>query len=165
MGNQPDEKFTWVIKNFSSLQSKRIYSDIFVVGSCRWRLVAYPKGNDMANHISLFLAVSNSEILPVGWRIHAKYSFTIVNQLSDKLSRHEESQQKWYDQNALAWGYRNIITLTKLNDKEGFLVNGKLIVAVKVEVLEVVGKFEESSPVMETIDGFQVLPSQVRNKL
>ncbi|ESQ30820.1 hypothetical protein EUTSA_v10011795mg [Eutrema salsugineum] len=49
---------------------------------------------------------------------------------------------------------------------EGLLVNGELIIVVKVDVLEVEGEVvvsEESSPVMETIDvnGFQVLPSQV----
>ncbi|ESQ30819.1 hypothetical protein EUTSA_v10012069mg, partial [Eutrema salsugineum] len=90
-------------------------------------------------------------------------SFTIVNRFSDKLSHLKESEQKWFDQKTPAWGWKEMITLTEVNDREGFLVNGELIIVVKVDVLEVEGKFEESSPVMETIDvnGFQVLPSQV----
>jgi len=38
MGNdQADKKkFSWVIKNFSSLQSEKIYSDQFVIDGCRW---------------------------------------------------------------------------------------------------------------------------------
>ncbi|KAJ4904926.1 TRAF-like family protein [Raphanus sativus] len=49
-----DGKFTWVIENFSSLQSKKIYSDSFVIGGCRWRLVAYPRENDN-NYLSMYL--------------------------------------------------------------------------------------------------------------
>lgn len=59
-----------------------------------------------------------------------------------------------------------MIPLTKLNAKEGFLVNGKLIVVAKVEVLEVVGELdvsEESSSVTIDVNGFQVLLSQVIN--
>jgi len=36
MENKVEKEITWVIKNFSSLQSATIYSDIFVVGGCRW---------------------------------------------------------------------------------------------------------------------------------
>ncbi|CAA7048061.1 unnamed protein product [Microthlaspi erraticum] len=167
MENQTDKKITWVIKNFSTLTSKKIFSDEFVVSGCRWRLMAFPKGNNKPNHLSLYLVVADSKSLPLGWRRHAKFSFTIVNQFSDQLSQTEELQ-KWYDQKTPDWGFTNIISLTKLHAGEGFLVNGDVIVAVKVDVLEVVGKldvWEESSPVMETIDvnGFQVLPCQVES--
>ncbi|ESQ30839.1 hypothetical protein EUTSA_v10011971mg, partial [Eutrema salsugineum] len=131
----------------------------FLYGFACRRLVAYPKGDYITNHFSLFLAVANSEILPAWWRIHAKFSFTIVNQFSDKQSQLRETLH-WFDKKSPDWGWKEMITLTELNDREGFLVNGKLIIVVKVDVLEVVGKFEESSPVMETVDGFQVLPSQ-----
>lgn len=36
MGKQLAKKITWVIKNFSSLQTKNIYSDQFIVGGCKW---------------------------------------------------------------------------------------------------------------------------------
>ncbi|KAG2319514.1 hypothetical protein Bca52824_012727 [Brassica carinata] len=47
MGNEADKKFTWVIKNFSSYRSESVYSDIFVAGRCKWRLLAYPKGHKL----------------------------------------------------------------------------------------------------------------------
>jgi len=76
--------------------------------------------------------------------------------------------QHWFVQKAFTWGFPVMITHTELNAKMGFLVNGELKVVAKIEVLEVVGKLDvskESSPIMKTIDvnGFQVLPSQVRN--
>ncbi|ESQ30823.1 hypothetical protein EUTSA_v10012015mg [Eutrema salsugineum] len=170
MENQTDKKFiwvSWVIKNFSSLKSENVYSHQFEVGSCKWRLAAYPKGYNKDNHFCLYLHVADSEILPIGWKRHAKFSFTIVNQFSDKLSKLRESQ-KWFDQKSPSWGFPQMITLTEHNAKEGFLVNDELIIVAKVDVLEVVGKLdvsEESSPVNDTIyvKGFQVLPSQVES--
>nr|VDD03078.1 unnamed protein product [Brassica rapa] len=156
MEKQSDKKITWVIKTFSSLHSEKVHSDIFVVGRCRWCLKAYPKGNKKANHLSLYLAVANSEYLPFGWKRHAKFSFTVVNQFSYKLSRlggdcflvilmHIISRE----------GSSGMISLSELHDKEGFLVNGEVKIVLKVDVLEVQGKVdvsEESLPVMETID-------------
>ncbi|CAA7048067.1 unnamed protein product [Microthlaspi erraticum] len=164
MENQTDRRFTWVIKNFSSVKSNDTYSDEFIVGGCKWRFLAYTKGNNKPNHFSLYLAVADSKTLPLGWRRHAKFSLTIVNQFSDKLSQAKESEN-WFDQNSNDWGFSEIITIAKLNAGEGFMVNGEVIVAAKVDVLEVVGKSEEPSPVMETIyvDGIQVLPSQVKS--
>ncbi|OAP16161.1 hypothetical protein AXX17_AT1G32040 [Arabidopsis thaliana] len=45
MEKQYEKKIQWTIKNFSSLESDKVYSDNFVVGDSRWRLGAYPKGN------------------------------------------------------------------------------------------------------------------------
>ncbi|CAD5318171.1 unnamed protein product [Arabidopsis thaliana] len=160
MENKFEKEITWVIKNFSSLQSATIYSDQFVVGGCRWRIMAFPKGNKKADYFSLYLDVPDKESLPIGWRRHAKVSFSLVNKISDKLSILRETQQ-WFDKNAPDWGFTEMISLTELHAEEGLLMNGELTVVAKVEVLEVVGKLdlsEESSPVIETIDvnGFQV---------
>ncbi|ESQ30825.1 hypothetical protein EUTSA_v10011981mg [Eutrema salsugineum] len=170
MGNQTDKKFTWVIKNFSSLHPEKIYSDQFVVGGCKWRLLAFPKGNNNDNWFSLYLVVADYNFLPIEWRRHVKVSFTIVNQFSDKLSQLKKPQPcPWLNQESPYWGFKEMITLTELNAKKGFMVNDELKIVVKVEVLEVVGRLEgkrqESSPVIETIDvkGFQVLPSHVES--
>ncbi|KAG7578810.1 TRAF-like [Arabidopsis thaliana x Arabidopsis arenosa] len=165
METKVDTTITWVMKNFSSLQSAPIYSDKFVVGGCKWRFKAFPKGNKKADIFSLYLDVPNKESLPTGWRRHAKFSLTLVNKISEKLSQLKEGQE-WFDQKAPDWGFQEMISLTQLHAKEGFLVNGELIVAAKVEVLEVVGKLdvsEESSPVTIVVNGFQVLPSQVES--
>lgn len=55
--------------------------------------IPWGKDND---HLSLFLEVGNYESLPIGWRRHAKYSFTISNQSSGKLSR---KHGKYLDKN------------------------------------------------------------------
>ncbi|XP_009104131.1 protein RESTRICTED TEV MOVEMENT 3 [Brassica rapa] len=167
MGKPFNKKITWVIKNFSSLKSDQFYSDIFVVDGCKWYIYAYPKGKDN-DHLSLFLEVGNYESLPIGWRRHAKYSFTISNQRSEKLSRKHQSQQ-WFEQKSPGWGRLSIMPLNELHAKDaGFLVNGDLKIVVEIDVLEVVGRLdvtEETSTIIETMDvnGFQILPSHAES--
>ncbi|EOA32952.1 hypothetical protein CARUB_v10016281mg [Capsella rubella] len=165
METKVETTITWVIKNFSSLQTTTVYSDNFVAGGCNWRFLAYPKGNNQANHFSLYIALPDKEPLPIGWRRHVKFSLSVVNKYSETLSTRKETEH-WFEDKAPSWGFPTLICLTELNDKEGFLVNGELTVVAKVEVLEVVGKLEESSsPVTVTVEvnGFQVLPSQVKS--
>lgn len=47
-------------------------------------LKVYPKGNQVDNFLSLFLEVPDYESLPTGWRRHARYLLTIVNQNLEK---------------------------------------------------------------------------------
>lgn len=63
-----------------------------------------------------------------------------------------------------------MFSLNELHAKDsGFLVNGELKVVAEIEVLEVIGKLdvlEETSTITEImyVNGFQLLPSQVRNQ-
>jgi len=64
-----------------------------LVFACR-RLKAYPKGNEKAtylayraNNLALYLNVANSKSFPIGWTRHTKFSLTLVNQKSEKLSK------------------------------------------------------------------------------
>ncbi|KAL1201576.1 MATH domain and coiled-coil domain-containing protein [Cardamine amara subsp. amara] len=85
MGKEVDNTFPWVIKNFSSsLQAEEIYSEQFVIGGCKWRLVAYPEVNNVGDYLSLslYLEVCDCESLPSGWRRHAKinsHNFKVID--------------------------------------------------------------------------------------
>ncbi|OAP02082.1 hypothetical protein AXX17_AT3G38610 [Arabidopsis thaliana] len=164
MGNE----FTWMIKNFSSnLQSELIDSDEFVIGGCKWILM----GEKNANYFSLFLVVADFQYLPCGWRRHARFRLTVVNQISDKLSVHRETE-RWFDENIPVHGYEEMISLAKLNvRKGGFLVKNEVKIVVEVDVLQVIGNLDvsevsshlhkETSSV--DVNGFLVLPSQVES--
>ncbi|CAH8305954.1 unnamed protein product [Eruca vesicaria subsp. sativa] len=164
MGNEAEKKFTWVIKNFSSLESKSVHSDIFVVGRCKWRLGAFPRGVDNdSSCLSLYLFVSNHNFLPSGWRRHAKFSFTVVNQIPGEVSQLRETQY-WFDEKNSIWGFPSMIHLFDLNaSNSGFLVNDELKIIAEVDVLEVVGELDIQVVTTDIVDinGFQVLASQV----
>ncbi|XP_010427736.1 PREDICTED: MATH domain and coiled-coil domain-containing protein At3g58270-like [Camelina sativa] len=95
MGKEVDyKKFTWVIKDFCSLQSGKIYSDEFVADGCKWRLLAFPKGNGV-KYLSLYLDVAGAEFLPDGWRRHADFKLSVVNQLSEDLFQTKGLNLNW----------------------------------------------------------------------
>ncbi|CAH2063692.1 unnamed protein product [Thlaspi arvense] len=170
MEKQYEKKITWAIKNFSSLQSENIHSDYFHVGGCKWRLLAYPKGYNNANHMSLFLSVADPTSLPSGWRRHTKFRLTILNQFSEKLSQSNlKETQHWFDEKSTNWGFPSMFSLSELHLKDsGFLVNGELKIVAEIDVLETIGKLDvtdEASTITETmsVKGFQLLPSQAKS--
>ncbi|CAL9216968.1 unnamed protein product, partial [Arabidopsis halleri] len=137
MANQYEKKITWMIKNFSSLQSEKVYSDNFVVGDSKWRLLAYPKGTWKSSNkcLSLFLEVPDSESLPAEWERHAKFRLTVVNQKSEELSQQKVAQH-WFENSATTFGFPSMLPLAKLLDqKDGFLVNGEVKIVAEVAVL------------------------------
>jgi len=77
----------------------------------------------------------------------------------------------WFDQKSRYWGSPAMLPLTELLDLNGgFLVNGEVKIVAEVGVLEVFGKSDvlvETLLVHESINvnGFQILPSQVRKVL
>ncbi|XP_010412835.1 PREDICTED: MATH domain and coiled-coil domain-containing protein At3g58270-like [Camelina sativa] len=183
MGNQVDRKFTWVIKNFSTLQSEKIYSDEFVISGCKWRLLAFPEGNNSPNNFSLYLIVADYESLPSECKRNVFFTFTLVNQLHERLSRVKVARN-WLDQKAPDWGFTSMISLIELHAKDGgYLLNDELKIVIELYVLEVIGKLDvpeeskEATKPLKTmnhndddedipgdlvdVNGFQVLPSQV----
>ena len=51
---------------------------------CR-RVLIFPKGNT-ADHLSLYLDVADSSILPFGWSRCAHFGLAVFNQLDPKLT-------------------------------------------------------------------------------
>ncbi|CAA7060682.1 unnamed protein product [Microthlaspi erraticum] len=153
MEKQGSKKITWVIKNFSSLPPAQIYSDQFELGGCKWSLAVYPKGNLVANYLSLFLEIVDFQSLPSGWKRNVKVGLTIVRQVSVEPSVLKETHRS-YDQHHILWGFPSMIPLAKLHEENGgFLVNGELIIAAEVDILEVIGTSmdsEETNPLKKS---------------
>ncbi|XP_020880520.1 MATH domain and coiled-coil domain-containing protein At3g58220 isoform X2 [Arabidopsis lyrata subsp. lyrata] len=133
-------KFTWVIKDFSSLRSEMIYSDEFVLGGCKWRLMAYPDGDRIKKYMSLYVEVADSKHLPSGWSIHTELRMEVVNHHLYKPSQQKYRKNFWFDKKTPAWGYKTMIPHSKLCGEEGFLVNGEVTIVVQIDVYRVIGK-------------------------
>lgn len=106
-------RFTWTIENFSRLNTKKLYSETFIVGGYKWyilsphlnglyyvylsginlslhiifvrRILVFPKGNNV-EHLSMYLDVADSASLPYGWSRYAQFSLAIINQVQNKYS-------------------------------------------------------------------------------
>ncbi|XP_050887155.1 ubiquitin C-terminal hydrolase 12 isoform X1 [Lathyrus oleraceus] len=81
----PQTRFTWRIDNFTRLNTKKLYSEVFVVGTYKWRVLIFPKGNNV-DYLSMYLDVADSTSLPYGWSRYAQFSLAIVNQIHNKFS-------------------------------------------------------------------------------
>ncbi|KAG6744903.1 hypothetical protein POTOM_051544 [Populus tomentosa] len=139
----PSMKFTWTIENFTRLNTKKHYSDIFIVGSYKWRVLIFPKGNNV-DHLSMYLDVADSTALPYGWSRYAQFSLAVVNQIHNKYSIRKGSgyleldTQHQFNARESDWGFTSFMPLSELYDpSRGYLVNDTVVIEAEVAVCKV----------------------------
>ncbi|KAJ1702648.1 hypothetical protein LUZ63_002427 [Rhynchospora breviuscula] len=133
----PISRFTWAIENFSRVNSKKLYSEVFVVGGYKWRILIFPKGNNV-DYLSMYLDVADSAILPYGWSRYAQFSLSVANQIHNKFTVRKETQHQ-FNQRESDWGFTSFMPLSELYDpNRGYLVNDTCIVEAEVAVCRVV---------------------------
>ncbi|GMY24152.1 ubiquitin carboxyl-terminal hydrolase 12-like, partial [Fagus crenata] len=133
----PSSRFTWRIDNFSRLNTKKLYSEIFVVGGYKWRVLIFPKGNNVDN-LSMYLDVADSTSLPYGWSRYAQFSLAVVNQINNKYSVRKDTQHQFNTRES-DWGFTSFMPLGELYDPtRGYIVNDSVIIEAEVLVRRVV---------------------------
>jgi ubiquitin carboxyl-terminal hydrolase 7 len=83
--NPQTGKFTWTLDHFSKINLRKHYSECFMVGGYKWRVLLFPKGNNV-DHLSIYLDVADSAQLPYGWSRFAHFSLAVVNQYDPKIT-------------------------------------------------------------------------------
>ncbi|XP_010237253.1 ubiquitin carboxyl-terminal hydrolase 12 isoform X4 [Brachypodium distachyon] len=140
--NQPPEdpqtsRFTWTIDNFTRLSGKKHYSDVFVVGGFKWRVLIFPKGNNV-EHLSMYLDVADSGNLPYGWSRYAQFSLAIVNQVHQKYTTRKDTQHQ-FNARESDWGFTSFMPLSELYDpSRGYLLNDTVVIEAEVAVRKMV---------------------------
>ncbi|KAJ6720064.1 UBIQUITIN CARBOXYL-TERMINAL HYDROLASE [Salix viminalis] len=157
----PSARFTWTIDNFSRFNTKKLYSDVFVVGGYKWRILVFPKGNNV-DHLSMYLDVADSTNLPYGWSRYAQFSLTVINQLHQKYSIRKDmvvpailkhlffmnkgDTQHQFNSRESDWGFTSFMPLGELYDPgRGYLVNDSCIVEADVAVRRVIDYWSHDS--------------------
>ncbi|KAH7420842.1 hypothetical protein KP509_13G025300 [Ceratopteris richardii] len=126
-------KYTWKIDNFSKLNIRKYYSDTFVIGGYKWRILIFPKGNTV-DHLSMYLDVADSSVLPYGWSRFANFNLTVLNKIDPKLSIRKDTQHQFTARES-DWGFTSFMSLHDLYDPaRGYLLNDTLIVEAEVNV-------------------------------
>ncbi|XP_024017486.1 ubiquitin carboxyl-terminal hydrolase 12 isoform X1 [Morus notabilis] len=146
LGDTSSWRFTWTIDNFSKLNVKKLYSDIFSAGGYKWRILIFPKGN-IVDHLSMYLDVADSETLSSGWSRYAQFSLSVVNQVH---SRHtvKRDTQHMFNARESDCGFASFIPLTELNSSaSGFILKDTCIVVAEVRL----NRLEESEADLYTI--------------
>ncbi|KAK4772063.1 hypothetical protein SAY86_013838 [Trapa natans] len=140
----PSGRFTWMIENFSRRNVKKLYSDIFIVGGYKWRLLIFPKGNNV-DHLSIYLDVADSTTLPYGWSRFAQFSLAVISQIHNKFSVRKETQHQ-FNARESDWGFTSFMALSELyNTGKGYLVTDTCIIEADVAVRKIIDYWSHDS--------------------
>ncbi|KAL7252583.1 hypothetical protein ACSBR1_007196 [Camellia fascicularis] len=121
------QRFTWKIEKISSLCTDKLYSSTFSIGSYKWRVLLFPKGNKK-NYLSMYLDVPDSAVLPSGWSRHAQFSLALLDQIHNQNTVKNETQHEFNSRES-DWGFTSFMLLSELHDpSKGFLVNDTIVV-------------------------------------
>nr|VDD20705.1 unnamed protein product [Brassica rapa] len=132
----PTLKFTWTVPNFSRQNTRKHYSEVFVVGGYKWRILIFPKGNNV-DHLSMYLDVADAATLPYGWSRYAQFSLAVVNQIHTRYTIRKETQHQ-FNARESDWGFTSFMPLSELYDpSRGYLVNDTVYVEAEVAVRKV----------------------------
>ncbi|XP_030531793.1 ubiquitin C-terminal hydrolase 12-like isoform X2 [Rhodamnia argentea] len=132
----PSVKFTWKIENFPRLNMRKHYSDVFVVGGYKWRILIFPKGNNV-DHLSMYLDVADAATLPYGWSRYAHFSLAVVNQINNKYTIRKDTQHQ-FNVRESDWGFTSFMPLGELYDPgRGYMVNDTVFVEAEVAVRKI----------------------------
>ncbi|XP_058743179.1 ubiquitin C-terminal hydrolase 13-like isoform X6 [Vicia villosa] len=130
-------RYEWKIDNFSRMNTKKLYSDIFVAGSFKWRVLIFPKGNNV-DYLSMYLDVADSTSLPYGWSRYAQFSLAVVNQIHNKYTIRKDTQHQ-FNARESDWGFTSFMPLGELYDpSRGYLMNDTLKIEADVVVRRIV---------------------------
>ncbi|EEF34812.1 MATH domain and coiled-coil domain-containing protein At3g58270 [Ricinus communis] len=159
MGDSASFKFTWKIEKFSKLTAKKVYSEIFTAGKSKWRLLIFPKGNNV-DHLSIYIEVADSTSLPNGWSRDAAFGLAVINQFNNSATVRKDTQHV-FNARESDWGFTSFLPLSKLKDPAvGYLVNDTLTVETEVHVRNVV-HYSKIEPEKEVVKDGPKLPKQV----
>ncbi|XP_019059750.1 PREDICTED: probable inactive serine/threonine-protein kinase fnkC [Tarenaya hassleriana] len=139
-------KFTWRVKNFSTLSKDVNKSEAFSMGKRSWVLDLYPRGtgSGKGNWVSLFVELGRNEVLKPGEKVYARYKLRVLDQ---KQSNHKESTAEyWFEKPNYDWGYPQFVSLSDLRDSsKGFIMNDELVVEVEFEALSETNYFSSNT--------------------
>ncbi|KAK9273909.1 hypothetical protein L1049_018721 [Liquidambar formosana] len=148
----PPAHYTFKIESFNVLSNteefERYETGDFEAGGYKWRLSLYPNGNKKRNghrYISLYLAISEPDTLPLGWEVNVDFKLFVYDQIRDKYLTIQDLDGgvKRFHRLRTEWGFARLISLESFNDaSNGYLVDDSCIFGAEVFVIKCTGKWE-----------------------
>ncbi|XP_059652539.1 uncharacterized protein LOC132299753 isoform X3 [Cornus florida] len=156
-------------------ENGNIESDVFETGGYKWKLSFYPNGNNKRNgkdHISLFLAISDTNNLPSGWEVHVKFKLFVFDHIRDNYLTVEDAKPvlRRFHIMKTEWGFEKFLSLEKFqNPSNGYLLDDTCVFGAEVFVIKFAGKGEclsikalsDNSTYTWTVDHFSALSNQL----
>lgn len=128
-------KYKWVITEFSELGEHR-YSDVFVVGGYKWKLLLYPDGHKKhrGSSLSMYLVHVDSKSSTTEHKVNAEFVLTLNDQFNQ--NHIQKKTIIWFGASIATWGWPSFIELKDLkDDKNGYIVSDRCMIEAEVTVL------------------------------
>ncbi|XP_014625180.1 LOW QUALITY PROTEIN: uncharacterized protein [Glycine max] len=128
----PPAHYVMKVQSFSLLAKnsiERYESGKFEAGGYKWKIVLYPNGNkskDVREHISLYLALDDTNSLHHGWDIYVNFRFFLHDQNNDNYLVVQDTvrKERRFHKMKAEWGIDQFIPLRDLNlASKGYLVD------------------------------------------
>ncbi|VVB06138.1 unnamed protein product [Arabis nemorensis] len=147
MWKKADKKFTWMIKDLSFSECPFMCSDKFVIGGCKWNLMAFPnrdkdenaKWVDQKSPFFGFIA-----IIPIS-KLHTKDGGFLVNgevkiveevEVLEVIGELDEPKKTTLPKREDAAGSKDLLKETSSVKDEGIDVNGFQVLPSQVELVK-----------------------------
>lgn len=143
--------YTLKIESFSLFRNTTIdnhESRAFEAGGYKWKLSLYPNGNKKRNvndHISFYLAIAETESLPLGWEVNVDFKFYVFDHIRDRYSTIQDGEGGIgrFHQMKTEWGFDKFIPLETFNHaSNGYLLEDCCVFGAEVFVMKHNGKGE-----------------------
>ncbi|CAL5441043.1 unnamed protein product [Camellia sinensis] len=142
------EPFSQLSKALLDTEVQSYESDIFQATDYKWRLSLYPNGDEKRNgkgYISLYLVITETNKLPLGWEVNVNFKLFVYNQIQDKYLTIQDANGKvsCFHGMITEWGFPQLLSLTTFNDpSNGYLISDKCMFGAEVFVLNYSGRAE-----------------------
>jgi ubiquitin carboxyl-terminal hydrolase 7 len=108
-------------------------SDTFKISGCNWKLLVFPHGNAI-DYISIFVQIDR-DLSPPNFSRDANMTLSLVNQAKPSESIHKDTNHR-FTQTQFDWGFAQFELLATIHDpKSGFIVDGRLVIEVVLQVI------------------------------
>ncbi|KAK2418609.1 MATH domain and coiled-coil domain-containing protein [Trifolium repens] len=74
------------IENFSCLKTDEVCSEPFVMGGYPWKICLCPRGDEVDDHLAMYLAAVKTANMSEGWSRYVKFNLLVFNQLDSNMT-------------------------------------------------------------------------------
>lgn len=123
----------WKVEGFTRLTEPKLYSESFMLGGYKWRLLIFPKGNK-AEFLSLYLDVPDTELLPQNWQRAAGFKLSLIDQVDGKHTFVKDTSHTFTGRES-DWGFTSFLPLAEVyNPAKNYIVDDAIVLRVEVNV-------------------------------
>ncbi|KAB1200358.1 Ubiquitin carboxyl-terminal hydrolase 12 [Morella rubra] len=137
-----------MLKIFPGDTEPKYDSDVFECGGYKWRLSFYPNGRKDCNgkgSISLYLVISETDSLPLGWEVNAVFRLFVLDQIRGEYLTLQDAngEVRLFHAMKTEWGFARFLSLSTFGDAlNGYLVDDSCVFGAEVFVIKCTGEGE-----------------------